>query len=192
MTMRSGHFSKITFARGTHKVDVCWNWTQSDDATNSILLRNCILALKDSFGLKREIALQFCARPGSDIIVAERLIEYLRDECAFHNTECDKVSVIFETFAANDNWWLADGARNRGVRGKRKFNALSGEQMSHHTRICRDLDRAADLARAPSHLSSLPGVADIRECVAFHEGRRILIKSISHGTGNLKTVEEIE
>ena len=64
--------------------------------------------------------------------------------------------------------------------------------MSQHTRICRDLDRAADLAHAPSHLSSLPGVADIRECVAFHEGRRILIKSISHGTGNLKTVEEIE
>ena len=122
MTTRSGHFSKITFARGTHKVDVCWNWTRNDDATNSILLRNCIVALKDSFGPKREVALLFCARPGSDIIAAERLIEYLRDECAFHNTGCDKVSVIFETFAANDNWWLADGAGNRGVRGKRKLN----------------------------------------------------------------------
>ena len=44
---------------------------------------------------------------------------------------------------------------------------------SQHTRICRDLDRAADLAHAPSQLSSLLGVADIRECVAFYEGRRI-------------------
>ena len=192
MTMRSGHFSKITFARGTHEVDVCWNWTQSDDAKNSILLRNCILALKDSFGLKREIALQFCARPGSDIIVAERLIEYLRDKYAFHNTGRDEVSVIFETFAANDSCRLADGAGNGEVRGKRKLNALSGEQNSQHTRICRNLDRAADLAHAPSRLSSLLGDSDIRESVAFHQGRRILIKNITHGTGILRTVEEIE
>ena len=136
MTMRSGHFSKITFARGTHKVDVCWNWTQNDDATNSILLRNCILALKDSFGLKREIALLFCARPGSDIIAAERLIEYLRDKYAFHNTGRDEVSVIFETFAANDSCWLADGAGNGGGEREAETKCVNGRaKLPAHTQM---------------------------------------------------------
>ena len=193
MTTKIENARRFTFVRVTHSVDMCWNWTQNDQTTILVLLRDCESALRASFGLKPETALQFHVGPNNDVIAADRLLKLydvlkLYDEYALLSTAgSDTIFVFVETGAGDTCPAVGAGDKKK----KRKHVASSDAKQNDHIRRYRGLDGAADLAHGASQFPSPLGNADVRECTARYNEERILIKQITRGTGTIRLVERI-